>query len=75
MDVFSHQLASSCQFLDVDIASNCVLKTRGAKTVPGFLLSCFRVRLDEAKTLRLDSPFLPFLLTLLQGKTFQPLFL
>lgn len=31
--LFSHQLAFLCQFLDVDITSNCVLKTRGAKTV------------------------------------------
>lgn len=29
--LFSHQLAFLCQFLDVDITSNCVLKTRGAK--------------------------------------------
>lgn len=33
MGLFSHQLAFLCQFLDVDITSNCVLKTRGAKTV------------------------------------------
>lgn len=38
--VFSHQLASFCQCLDVDITSNWVLKARGAKIVfellPGF---------------------------------------
>lgn len=33
---FSHQLASFCQFLDVDITSNCVLKTRVLK----LCLSC-----------------------------------
>lgn len=55
MDLFfSHELASFCQFLDVDIASNCVLKTKGAKAVWA-VLSGFGVLLDRAKSWRLAS--------------------
>lgn len=49
-EFFSHQLASFCQFLSVDIISNCVLKTRGAKIVSGLFslaLECFLMELSH----------------------------
>ena len=60
VDLFSHQLALLCQFLDVDITSNCVLKTRGAKTVSGLLpltLECFLLELSHGAW---PSPFSAF---------------
>lgn len=46
---FSHQLASFCQFLDVDITSNWVLKGRGAKIVFE-LLPCFGEPFDRCNS-------------------------
>lgn len=63
---FSHQLASFCQFLHVDVTSNCVLKTRGAKTVSGLVslaLEYFLMELSHGGW-PFPLPALPFKCTL-----------
>lgn len=61
MGLFSHQLAFLCQFLDVDITSNCVLKTRGAKTVSElFPLALERFLMELRHGGRLPPPLLSF---------------